>query len=327
MALLNISGVRISGIAASVPKNSFSNYSLENFSDEELSLLIKTTGIHSRRISPKDLKASDLCFSAAEELIDRLKWNKEDIDVLIYVSQTPDYQVPGTSMQLQYKLGLQNTCLALDINLGCSGYVYGLSTIASMMSASTIKKGLLLVGDTITKLLAPNDKSTVPIFSDAGSATALEYDNLALNMVFNLQSNGKGYDNIIKERNDFLKMKGAEVFNFGLKEVVPNFKTLESHFNIDLKTINFYVFHQANLLLNEAIRRKLGLEKEKVLYSLKEYGNTSCATIPLTIVSCLQSRMESEDLKLGLSGFGVGMSWGSAVIQFSNVVCPPLIEV
>lgn len=327
MALLSIPGVHIRGISASVPSHKVLNSSLKGFSEEEIELLIKTTGITSRYIAKAPLKASGLCLAAAKKIITELDWNKDEIEILIFVSQTPDYTIPGSSMQLQHALELSSSCLTLDINMGCSGYVYGLSVITSMMKASSLKKGLLLVGDTITQMLSPEDKSTVPIFSDAGSATALEIESSAPNMIFNLQSNGVGYDTIIKEHGDFLKMKGMEVFSFGLKEVVPNLKKLISHFNIDTDAIDFYIFHQANLLLNEAIRRKLKLEAHKVPYSLQEYGNTSCATIPLTIVSQLQKEITTQNLTLAMSGFGVGLSWGSCIVQFSNIVCPKLIMV
>lgn len=327
MALLSIPEVNIRGLSASVPSYKELNKSLSFFSEDEIKLLIKTTGITSRYIAKAPLKASDLCLAAAKKIMTELDWNKDEIEILIFVSQTPDYTIPGSSMQLQHALGLPSSCLTLDINMGCSGYVYGLSVIASMMSTSSLKKGLLLVGDTITQMLSPEDKSTVPIFSDAGSATALEVGSNTSNMLFNLQSNGAGYDSIIKEHNGFLKMKGLDVFNFGLKEVVPNLKNLFSHFNVDANDVDFYIFHQANLLLNEAIRRKLKIEADKVPYSLQEYGNTSSATIPLTIVSQLQKEISTKDLTLAMSGFGVGLSWGSSIIQFSNVVCPKLILV
>ena len=148
--------------------------------------MIKTTGIEEKRIAAKNVCTSDLCLAAAEKLIAELKWDKIDLDVLVFVSQTPDYIFPFTSAILQDKLGLSKSCLCLDITLGCSGYVYGIFSIASLLSAGNVNKGLLLVGDTITKVVSPKDKSTKPLFGDAGTATAFEYNPNASKIDFQL---------------------------------------------------------------------------------------------------------------------------------------------
>lgn len=327
MALFSVSNIKITGISASIPERTVSNSDLTNLSEEEMELLIKTTGIKERRIAESEMSASDLCLIAAEKLLKSLNWKKEEIDVLIFVTQTPDFKIPGTSMLLQHKLGLSTACMTLDINQGCAGYVYGLSTISNIMSSTGLKKGLLLVGDTISRLLEDADNSTVPIFSDAGSATAIEYDTKAEKMHFNLQTDGAKFDAIIAPNNGFMKMKGHEIFTFGLREVKPNLVALLQHCAKDESTIDYFVFHQANLLLNESIRKKLGIPIEKVPMTLGKFGNTSCATIPLTIVSEMKSDIEAKELNIVLSGFGVGLSWGSAVINISDIHCPDLIEV
>jgi 3-oxoacyl-[acyl-carrier-protein] synthase-3 len=327
MAVFSISNIKIAGVSAVVPKNEVSNFDLKNMSDQDIQLLIKTTGIEKRRVSDSHVRTSDLCLSAAEKLILELKWKKEEIEILIFVTQTPDYQIPGTSMILQNKMGIPTTCMSFDINQGCAGYVYGLSVISSIMSASKMKKGLLLVGDTITQVLDQEDNSTVPIFSDAGSATAIEFDSNADNMHFNLQTDGSKYDSILMEENSHMKMNGHDIFNFGLKEVSPNIFGLLNHCQQSADEIDYIIFHQANKLLNEAIRKKLNFPNEKVPMTLSKYGNTSCATIPITIVSELQKEVQQKKLNLLLSGFGVGLSWGSAFISISNIKCPELIEI
>jgi 3-oxoacyl-[acyl-carrier-protein] synthase-3 len=268
-----------------------------------------------------------MCLTSAEKLIEELNWERSEIEILIFVSQTPDQPIPGSSMLMQEKLGLSKSCMAMDLNQGCAGYVYGLSTIMSLMSASKLKKGLLLVGDTITHLLDENDQSTVPIFSDAGTATALEFDESADDAIFNLQTDGKGYQAIEQKRGEAMTMNGHEVFHFGLKEVVPNVKSVLEENQMETDQIDHFVFHQANLLMNESIRRKLKVPAEKVPYSLNQFGNTSCATIPVTIVSSLGNALNEGSKTCLLSGFGVGLSWGSGIVNFSNCVCPDLIEI
>lgn len=327
MAFIRTENVRIAGVSAAIPKNQESNLDLPNLSKESIDLLIQTTGINSRRIAPKSLTTSDMCFASAEKLLEELKWDRSEIEILILVTQTPDQPIPGSSMMLQERLGLPKSCMAMDLNQGCAGYVYGLSTIMSLMSASKLKKGLLLVGDTITHLLDQNDQSTVPIFSDAGTATALEIDLTAHDAIFNLQTDGKGYHAIQQKRGECMTMNGHDVFHFGLKEVVPNIKLTLEESDMEIDQIDHFIFHQANKLLNESIRKKLKIASEKVPYTLNEFGNTSCATIPITLVKSLGKELQSNSKTCLLSGFGVGLSWGSGIVNFTDCVFPDLIEI
>lgn len=327
MAFIRAPHVRIAGIAAAVPKYVSSNRDLSTLSKESRDLLIQTTGIETRRIAPSSMKTSDLCFASANKLLNDLKWDRSEIEVLILVTQTPDQPIPGSSMLLQERLGLPKSCMAMDLNQGCAGYVYGLSTIMSLMSGSGLKKGVLLVGDTITHLLDESDQATVPIFSDAGTATALEFDFSAKEALFNLQTDGEGCEAISQKKGESMKMNGHAVFHFGLKEVVPNVKATLENAEKSLEEIDHFVFHQANLLLNESIRKKLNIPSEKVPYTLNEFGNTSCATIPFTIVKSLRSEIENASKTVLISGFGVGLSWGSGIVSLSNCMCPELIEI
>lgn len=327
MAFIRTQNVRIAGVSAAIPKNQESNLDLPNLSKESIDLLIQTTGINSRRIAPKSLTTSEMCFTSAEKLLKELNWDRSEIEILILVTQTPDQPIPGSSMMLQERLGLPKSCMAMDLNQGCAGYVYGLSTIMSLMSASKLKKGLLLVGDTITHLLDQTDQSTVPIFSDAGTATALEIDLTAHDAIFNLQTDGKGYHAIQQKRGECMTMNGHDVFHFGLKEVVPNIKSTLEESEMEIDQIDHFIFHQANKLLNESIRKKLKIASEKVPYTLNEFGNTSCATIPITLVKSLGKELQSSSKTCLLSGFGVGLSWGSGIVNFTDCVFPDLIEI
>lgn len=351
MALFKIPSVRIAGIASAVPKYAESNFDYSWLTQQERELLVKTTGVEFRRIAKEGITTSDLCFESAQKLIAELNWNKNDIEVLVFVSQSRDYILPATSVILQDRLGLPKSCLALDVGLGCSGYVYGLSTIAAQISAAGLKKGLLLVGDISTASLNFKDKSTYPLFGDSGTATALERNEQAANMVFNLQSDGEGYQSIIiragglrepfsdssfredqidkgvvRRRMD-LELNGLDVFNFSLREVPTNVSRLLEYCGLDVDKIDQFVFHQANLLMNETIRKKLKISPDKYPYSINEFGNTSSASIPLTCTTRLSDQLQFGKSKLIFSGFGVGLSWGSVFVETENICCPDLIEV
>ncbi len=344
MALHKQNGVRIAGISACVPKEVRYNKDIEFLSEKEKKLLIKTTGIAERRYAEEGICTSDLCEKAANSLIEKKGWKKEEIKLLVFVSQSPDYFLPATSIILQDKLGLKNDCVAFDICLGCSGYVYGLSVAMAMMKSMSIQKGLLLVGEVSSQGVMKLDKTTVPLFGDAGTATLLELTSSFTNESFySLKSDGSGHDAIImregsgrtksrpnkefNEEDKYLKLDGQKVFDFTLKEVAPNIKSVLAFANTDVSEVDFFIWHQANKLINETIRRKLGIEKQKVLYSIQKYGNTSSASIPLTIVECLDSStFQNETKKCVLSGFGVGLSWGSVLLNLSNTIIHPIIE-
>lgn len=344
MALFEIADIRIAGVSACVPGKVLYNRDYGWIKSSERELLIKTIGVEQRHVAVTGQTTSDLCFQAATELLEKLQWNAQDINLLIFVSQSRDYIIPSTSTILQDRLGLPKTTMAIDINLGCSGYVYGLSVISSMIKAAGISKSLLLVGDLSNVTSSYRDKSTYPLFGDAGTATALEYKPGAPPMKFNLQTDGSGYEAIIirdggvrnlagKEsfvvkkygegiyRNRLqIELNGIEVFNFSLREVVPNIKTALKHFNESLDEFNYLIFHQANRLINETLRKMLKVDPVKVPYSLKEYGNTSCASIPLTMVSQLKDELESKPQKMLLSAFGIGLSWGTVMIETDGIV-------
>ncbi|MCX6311095.1 MAG: ketoacyl-ACP synthase III [Bacteroidetes bacterium] len=349
MALFSVNGMRIKGIAAAVPKAMESNRDYERISEAERNLLIRTTGITTRHIASPGMTTADFCQHAAEKLIEELKWQKSEIDLVIFVSQSPDHFLPASSILLQHKLGLPKTTAAFDISLGCSGYVYGLSVVSSLISTGGFRKALLMTGDISSHSITPEDKSTWPLFGDAGTATAIEFDPSSKSF-FNLQSDGSGANAIIIpdgglrnpiNEKTFIKeevekgivrhrrnlwLNGLDVFNFSVREAPSNIKTLMEFSNVNQESIDFFVFHQANLLMNETIRKKLKVPSEKVPYSLAEFGNTSSASIPLTIVSQLKSQT-STPKKWLFSGFGVGLSWASAYLETENILCPDVLYI
>jgi 3-oxoacyl-[acyl-carrier-protein] synthase-3 len=349
MSIFSLPNLKIAGLSAIVPERNFDLMDYHWVSKYEREQLIKTTGVRYKRIAPEGVTVSDMSLPLMEELLARLSWEKSEVDLLVFISQSRDYLIPATSCILQDRFGFPKTTMAFDVSMGCSAYVYGLSIIGGMMSAGMIRKGLLIMGDTST-FGSYRDKTTYPLFGDAATLTALEYKEGAAPIHFNLQTDGSGYDAIIIEgggarkfpnkkslsykryekgvwRHDFQpKLDGIKVFNFSLREVAPNMKKLMREKNVEQSSIDYFVLHQANKLMNETIRKLMREQPEKWPYSIHKYGNTSSASIPITMVSELAEKFRKEKLRLMMSGFGVGLSWGSVIADFENVVCTDVLE-
>lgn len=350
MACLTVNNVCISGVSACVPKEIEENIqSVLLWDEKDAKNFISTTGVERKRCSLNSTTASDLCFQAANKLIDELGWSKESIECLIFVTQNSDYILPATAPTLQERLGLSIDCYALDISLGCSGWVYGLSVISSLMTSGCIKRGLLLAGDTILKVCSREDKATYPLFGEAGTATALSYSTSSAEMYFQMNTDGTGKNAIIVNDGGFrnpvsscspgennyskgilnrsyLTMDGMSVFSFGISRVPESIKYILTKKCLTVEQIDYFILHQANLFMNEKIRKKLSLPAEKVPYSLKDFGNTSCATIPLTMVTQMQEDLRKRKLLNVACGFGVGLSWGSVLFETKKIVCCDLLE-
>ncbi len=345
-----IKNISLRGLSACVPKTISKTMDYEWITLDERKLFIKNTGIEERRVAIPDITTSDMCEKAANELLNKLNWERSSVDVLIFVSQSPDYFLPATSAILQNKLGLNKSVIAFDVNLGCSGYVYGLYLLSSLLTLGTCKRGLLLAGDKSTLSTSYKDKSTYPLFGDAGSATALEYDNGAEPFLFDLHTDGSGFESIIIKdggsrnhisENSFhvdkisegierapkhLILEGVEVFNFALKDVASSINTFFESDCVKKEFIDYFVLHQANKLINETVRKKCKLEPEKTPYSISKFGNTSSASIPLTMLYSLKSELEKKSLNLFLTGFGVGYSWGNCVLNTNRLTCTEILE-
>jgi 3-oxoacyl-[acyl-carrier-protein] synthase-3 len=343
MAFLNIKNVAIVGMSAGVPKQVMPTISTTDKYDANA--FAETTGVIEKRYS-NDFTTSDLGEKAAEQLIADLNWDKKEIGALIFVTQTPDYILPATSCILQNKLGLSKDCFALDISLGCSGWVYGLSVISSLMQTGMIKKGILIAGDARKQCFEEADQ----LFGFAATATAIEYKEGAEGFQFHFGTDGSGYDAIIKpvggcrnqvtakdlipvmcedgrERHGFQTlMKGMDVFAFGITTAPKSIKKLVSEYGIDTNNVEYYVFHQANKMMNETIRKKLKLTEEQVPYSMTHFGNTSSASIPLTIVTQIADKIKGKRTEIIGCGFGVGLSWGTVHFATESPVISKLVE-
>jgi len=344
MSLCTLHNVRFAGMATCVPKRVFHN--IDDAPPKirsERQRLARNIGIYTRRLCPDWQTFSDLAFEATEKLLAELQWNKADIDALIIVGQSPDYLIPATAIILQDRLQLPQTTIAFDVNLGCSGYPFGLHLVGSMIAAGAIKKGLVLVGDR-----AGEEKD--PLFSDAGTATALEFDASAPPMHFDLNSDGSGYQAIMLpvgghrepvEISDLvgrrdeggywrfgtdLVLDGPAVLSFSTQRIPPAVEKILSHVGMTKDEIDYFIFHQANRMINETIRKKLGLPEEKVPSTLRDFGNTSGASLPVTMTARLRETLSQGKHRLLLCGFGIGLSWGTAIVDIDSAVFPALIE-
>lgn len=344
MAFLEFKNVRIAGISASVPKCKICNLDIKDISEDyDSAAFVETTGVLERRLD-ESLTTSDLCVAAAEKLIEDIGWDKSEVEGIIFVSQTTDYYLPATACIVQDRLGLSKECYAADIVLGCSGWVYGLSSLVSLMSNGGIKKALLMAGDA-RRHVATND----PLFGFAGTVTALEYVEGDAGFKFHFGTDGSGFDAIIipdggsrnqVTENSFKdevidgkhynrmqsRMKGMDVFSFGISTAPKSVKKLAEHFGFNYLDADYFVFHQANMKMNNMITKKLKLDSEKVPSCMYHFGNTSSASIPLTIVTQLKGKCEGKT-KFICCGFGVGLSWGTVAFETDNVVISDLVEV
>ena len=273
------------------------------------------------------------------------------VDVLLFISQTPDYRMPATSVILQNRLGLSETTIAFDINLGCSGFVYALQTAYSFLQNSAINKVLILNGETRSKVYSPKDRKTAFLFGDAGAAALVEKGEKFGKSFFSLNSDGSGESMIKADAGGYRNpsspegfvekmvdthgnirhaehgyMDGENVFSFVAREVPKDLKRLFKYAEADHNSIDFYLFHQASKIINDFLTKKLKVEKSKVPYSYPKFGNTSSVSIPLTIVSELQNKLSGR-VTLCLCAFGVGLSWGSAIIHLDKCCVTTLIEV
>lgn len=344
MAFLEFKNVRIAGLSAGVPRNIASNLHpaetdsiSSKFSPEAF---VEKTGVRERRVS-YELTTSDLCYAAAERLITDLGWDRSEIDALVFVSQTADYIQPATACILQDRLGLSNECYAEDVSLGCSGWVYGLSNLGLLLSTGSMKRALLLCGD--------SKCNRDQLFGHAGTVTALEYADGAEGMMFHFGTDGSGFDVVITpdggsrnqvsprsfELEDFegkqmnrleTRMKGLESFTFGVITAPKSIKKLAEHFGFDYQEADYFVLHQANMKMNNVIAKKLKLSPEKVPSSMYHFGNTSSASIPLTIITQLKDKCKDKT-KFICCGFGVGFSWGTVAFETKDLVISDLVEV
>ena len=347
MAILKFDNIGIRAISACVPKTVVSNRDLGYLiPDEEIEKTINNIGIEERRIADAGCCTSDLCFKAAQQLMKDYDLEPESIGALLFVSQTSDFHQPATAPILQHRLGLMKETIAFDINLACSGYVYGLSTAYAYANMGL--RVLLLVGETMSKIVSKHDKVNTPLFGDAGTATLIEPGDYG-KAVFSLHCDGSGAmvmnvpyggfrnqscaeglkevedtDGSIRTGEQF-RMDGMDVFNFGMREEPKDIKRLLAECEMSIEQIDVLIYHQANKFMTDFFSKKLKMDASKTPYSLRRFGNTSSASIPLTIVSEMKNGYAKRE-RVILSGFGAGLSWGSVMLDLSKCAISELTE-
>jgi 3-oxoacyl-[acyl-carrier-protein] synthase-3 len=290
----------------------------------DLPKITEKTGVKTRHLAAPDEAASDLAFLAGRKLLAQAG-GPSGIDLLILVTQSPDYPLPTTACILQDRLGLSRDCMAFDVNLGCSGFVYALSLGASLIQSGVAHKGIILCADTYSKYIAADDRICRPIFSDGASAVLLEPSSEDLVGPFEFGTDGSGYDKLIVRSGGSretasgtrkLEMQGSGVFLFTMDVVPSSIEKLLKRAGTSLGEVDLFVFHQASKLVIENLVRKLGLDPSKVFTNYEEVGNTVSATIPIALKQAASGgRLKRGDLVL-LAGFGVGLSWGATLLRW-----------
>lgn len=348
MAKITFHGVGIKAMSACVPSEIVYNKDLGYLiPEEEIEKTINNIGIEQRRIAADDVMASDLCFKAARQLMADNDIEPESVDVLLFMSQTADYRIPATSCLLQHRLGLARETMCFDITLGCSGYLFALSTAFAYASMEGINRVLLLDGETFSKIVNRRDKVDWPLYGDAGTATLVEKGDYGQS-TFMLNTDGSG-ENVLKIhagmrnpitaescvereqedgniRNDLeVFMDGMDVFNFAISKVPKSIKQLLKETDMTIDNVDYLIFHQANRFMMDFFVKKLKISPDRVPYCINKYGNTSSASVPLTIASELAGKLDGVH-EVMLSAFGAGLSWGTAIMQMRDCHVSPVIE-
>ncbi len=331
MSIDILKNVKIKGISCVVPDNLVKSESYNDVIGKNgVERFVESTGIKQRYTMHAELTCTDLCYEAAENLIKELKISKDEIDGIVFVSETPDYKIPANAYIMHHRLGLTQNCFAYDVNISCSGYVYGLYVAAMHLQRGHVKKVLLLDGF-VESVIPKEDKSQMMMSGEAGSATLLEYCESNDEWKFQFSSIGENYKVLVVpaggarhtvgseerveiepgvKRNDYeLHMDGREVFNFGIKNVPKSMDEFFKTFNCNIDNFDLFVLHQANLFILNRIIKKLGISKEKVPLSIEEYGNTSSVAIPITLCKYFNEDNCNKNAKnIMITGFGSGLS-------------------
>jgi 3-oxoacyl-[acyl-carrier-protein] synthase-3 len=347
-----IDGVAVRGLCACVPSNKVDNavWGRELFGDE-IENTIRATGIKGRRVCPKDsgITALDLSVAAAKKLLESDVLPSSEIGGVLFVTQTPDYDMPNNSSRAAHLLGLPTSCVAADASFGCSGYVYGL-WLGGLMARSVGAPILLLDGETHSYFTSPKDRSTALLFGDAGSATLLTPDEKQKSWHFGFLTDGSQHDILMipegRSRHFFnehsleyktwpdggvrrpvdIYMDGMAVFNFVVRNVPGCLASLMEKHSVAADDLDILLLHQANLYMMKQVTKKLKIPPEKMPVSLDRYGNSSSATIPVTICSELQKSVTDKPHKVLAAGFGAGLSISAVLMNLGPCVCPGIIE-
>ncbi len=336
-----INGIQIRAVGAWLPPKVLELRSLgELYGATEVENIIRTTGVERVRLAAEDMTSADMCQKAADYLFEKEGIDREIIDGLVFVSQTTDWILPATSIALQHRLGLSQDVVCMDVHYGCSGYVYGLFQAATWINSGACNNVLVLAGDTTSRMINPNDKSLRLVFGDCGTATLISGGSTPIG--FRIQSDGSGADRLIvpaggfrlpiseetsvlewdedkngRTQND-LYMDGMAILKFAITKVHPQINSLIEDMSWEKENIGFYGLHQANEFMVNYVRKKLKVDSALVPIDVRNYGNTGPATLPLLLSDVCSGKHTFNLEKTIMSGFGVGLSWGSVASNLSN---------
>lgn len=349
MPFFKFNNIKIAAVSAAVPKEvvKVTDFA-KQFGSDYVQKFSESTGVQEFRRTSVHQTASDLCFAAAENIILNKGIVREDIGLLIFVAHSTDYRRPATACVLHKRLGLSKDCVAFDISLGCSAFVYGLQTACSMMASQDINKALVLVGESLTKMVNPKDKSVAMLFGDGGGAVLLEKTETDSQINGLLKTDGEGYRVIIAPAGGFRNlnathddmlwpdgnmrnlyntiMQGENVFAFTISAVPKTVKEFLAKTETTIDDYDCLAFHQANQFIQKMLCKKLKCDTSKMPLCLDRFGNPSAPAIPMVICDKYGNDNDDKNLKFLMCGFGVGLSWGvtSATINTRNIL--PIIE-
>ena len=329
----------IKGISYYLPERVVTNEELlKEFPEWSVDKVAKKVGVNSRHLAAEDETAGDMAEKAARKLFEEYNVSQSDIDFVMLCTQSPDYFLPSTACILQHKLGIPTTAGAFDYNLGCSGCVYGLAMAKGLIAAGIAKNVLVLTAETYSKYLHPSDKSNRSIFGDGAAACLVSTEGFAEIGEFSLGTDGAGAENLIvktgaarckqvtgnvsededghQRYDDYLYMNGSAIFNFTLEAVPAMMKDILTKNNMTPDDVEYYVFHQANKFMLNTIRKVCVLPKDKFYVNLEETGNTVSSTVMIGLKQCIEAGTITQGMKVMVSGFGVGLSWGGTILKF-----------
>ena len=326
-------GARLAGVTSAVPRTEFDNVrDTQQFDPMEVKKVVALAGVKARRVTDGSLCVSDLCLAAAKDLLVGLDWAADSIDALIFITQSPDYFLPGSASLMHRDLGLHHRCAVFDVGLGCSGYPYGLWLANMMVQTGSAKRVLVLHGDTPSLFTDKEDRSTYLLFGDGGTATAIEASANNNEWGFCLHSDGAGATDLIipgggfrtpkpeNERDTKLQMNGPNLFNFTVLRVPEVINETLELMNCTVDAVDVFFFHQSNQFIMKHIAKKCGLALDKVPITLDRFGNIGGASVPLTLTQYLAENKLESTVKIMLLGYGVGLSWGAACIDIDKHV-------
>lgn len=323
-------GVSITSLAYVLPGQKNTNAELAaRFGSETVAKIESISGILERRTAIGDTCASDLAVRAAQLIFENRKISPKDIDLLIFATQTPDYLIPTTACIIQQRLGIDNSCAAFDINLGCSQFVYALATARAWICGGLAKNALVLCADTPTKIIDPLDRSTACIFGDGGAACMVSESKIDGILGFSFGTDGKGFDSIIwpnsglrgyggeTMRADKMAMDGFKIFTFAYKRVAESVAEVLEKNGMSVRDIDLFVFHQAGEMIVKSCAQRLCIPPEKVYYKIHDIGNCGGASIPIALADAAITGRLKSGMKVLICAFGVGLSWGSAILEWN----------